>query len=69
MSYWSHNPELYDDLCIRNLPRVWRECVEQGYVELESVPWDVRAKAYDRGEADWWSGQIDAAKERRKYGE
>ena len=66
MSYWSHNPELYDEITIKALPEKWRDLVESGEIELEEVPEDVRYKATIEGEGDYWGSKIDEAMMRRK---
>lgn len=61
MSYWSHHPELYDELCTNNLPEPWKEKVESGEIELQDVPEDILTKAYSAGEQDHWDSLASQA--------
>lgn len=69
MSYWSHNPELLDEITIEALPEEWKDMVESGEIELSEVPEKIRDKAMIEGERDYWAGQVDSLrvqlKERR----
>jgi hypothetical protein len=66
MSYWSHNPELLDEITIRALPDFWRDRIESGEIELEDVPEKIRDKAMLEGEQDYWASKIDYAYETMK---
>jgi len=66
MSYWSHNPELYDEIITKALPEEWREKVENGEIELTDVPKDIFYRAAVEGEREYWAGLADDAKMRRK---
>lgn len=61
MSYWSHSPELLEEITIRFLPKEHREKVEKEEIDLYDVPQDIRAKAMLEGEQDYWGGRIDEA--------
>ena len=61
MSYWSHHPELLDEITTNFLPEPWKTQVEEGEIELCDVPDDIMFKAVQEGEADYWGGQIDHA--------
>lgn len=61
MSYWSHNPELLDEITINFLPNEYREKVENGEMDLRDVPEKIRDKAMLDGEADYWGSKIDEA--------
>jgi hypothetical protein len=43
--------------------------VESEEIELNDVPDDVRFKAMQEGEEDYWSGRADWEKDLGKYGE
>jgi len=66
MSYWSHNPELYDEIITKALSEEWREKVESGEVELTDVPEDIFYRAAVEGEREYWAELADDAKMRRK---
>ena len=66
MSYWSHNPELLDELTIGALSPVWKYLVENEHIQLDDVPEKVRDKAMDDGIADYWAGLADQEHDRRK---
>jgi len=70
MSYWSNNPELYDEITIKALPEEWREKVESDEIELSDVPEEIQYKARIEGEREYWAGRVDEAwmqeKERRR---
>ena len=61
MSYWSHNPELYDEIITNALPEPWQTQVIEGEIELTDVPDDVFLKAEVNGTADYWGSKIDEA--------
>ena len=64
MSYWSHNPELLDEITIAALPEPWKQRVEDGEIELGDVPEKIYDKAMMDGEADYWGTRIDEAVDR-----
>ena len=64
MSFWSHNPELLDELTIKFLPDPWKSQIENDEINLNDVPDDVIGKAMTAGEEDFWADQIEAAKMR-----
>lgn len=66
MSYWSHNPELLDEITIKALPEKWRKKMEAEEIELSDVPRDIYDKAILVGEREYWAGLGDERKERRK---
>lgn len=66
MSYWSHNPELLDEITIKALPDPWRDQVESGEIDLEDVPEKIRDKAMLEGERDYWADKIDYVYETMK---
>lgn len=66
MSYWSHNPELLDEITTEALPEEWREKVESGEIELIEVPVEIRDKAMLEGEKEYWAGRIDEVKTQLK---
>jgi hypothetical protein len=66
MSYWSHNPELLDEITARALPEPWKTRVEEEEIDLCDVPESIRDKAMDRGVEDYWGDRIDAAYEQHK---
>lgn len=61
MSYWSHNPELYDEIITKALPVEWRKRVESDEIGLDEVPGDIFYEAATEGEADYWGSKIDEA--------
>jgi hypothetical protein len=61
MSYWSHNPELLEEITIKFLPEPWKSQVENGDILLSEVPSDIHDKAMLEGEKDYWGDQIDKA--------
>ena len=61
MSYWSHNPELLDEITIKFLPEEWRNKVESDEIDLYDVPEDIRDKAMQEGTEDYWGSKIDEA--------
>ena len=61
MSYWSHNPELYDEIITKALPNKWRKLVESDEISLSEVPEDIFFKASEEGEADYWGSKADEA--------
>jgi len=66
MSYWSHNPELYDEITTNALPEEWKDRVESGKIELEDVPENIRYEAAIEGERDYWGSRVDEAMMRRE---
>jgi len=66
MSYWSNNPELYDEIITKALPEPWLSRVESGEIELEDVPKDIRYHAAIEGEQNYWADRADAAWQREK---
>jgi len=59
MSYWSHNPELLDEITLKALPKKWRDKVESEEIDLYTVPEDIRDKAIIEGEKDYWAELSD----------
>jgi len=72
MSYWSHNPELLDEITIEALPDEWKNKIMEGEIELLDVPEAIRDKAMLEGEKEYWANRIDEVKmqlkERRLFG-
>ena len=62
MSYWSHNPELLDEITIKTLPTEWREKVESEEIDLYDVPEDIRDKAMMLAVENYWGDKYDQAK-------
>ncbi len=62
MSFWSHNPELLDELTIKFLPEPWKSQMESGEINIGDVPDNIIGKAMTLGEEDFWADQIEAAK-------
>lgn len=61
MSYWSHNPELLDEITTKFLPEPWKSKVENGEILCSDVPDDTLFKAVDEGVADYWGEKTDEA--------
>lgn len=66
MSYWSHNPELLDEIIAKNLPEPYYTQYAEGEIDICDVPEDIRCKAMDGGIADYWGERTDEAKMRYK---
>ena len=66
MSFWSHNPELLDEIITENLPEPWKTQVIEGEILVSDLPDDVLYKATIEGEREFWADQIDQAKMRVK---
>lgn len=67
MSYWSNNPELYDEIITNALPEPWHTRVIEGEIDLTDVPGDIFQKAAIEGEREYWSGLADQVKAQKKY--
>lgn len=68
MSYWSHNPELLDEIIFAELERRGKVNIEEGMrEELDRVQKE-DPKLFDdallSGEREYWADKIDAAKDR-----
>jgi len=68
VSYWSHNPELLDEITTDSLPEEWKEKIERGDIELYDVPEEISEKAMLKGVEDFWASMADAVKLRAKEG-
>jgi hypothetical protein len=66
MSYWSHNPELLDEITVEALPDEWRNKIDAGEIELLDVPEEIRDQAMLKGEKDYWAMRMDDAKMQMK---
>jgi len=66
MSYWSHNPELLDEITVEALPDEWRNKIDAGEIVLLDVPEEIRDKAMLEGEKEYWADQMDNAKMQMK---
>jgi hypothetical protein len=66
MSYWSHHPELLDEITIKFLPEPWKSRVENDEIELFDVPCKIMYKAMDEGTEDYWGSKIDEAMMRKE---
>lgn len=64
MSYWSHNPELLDEVTINMLPNPWKEKVENDEIELEDVPEKIRDAAMLNGTRDHFERLMESAMNR-----
>jgi len=65
MSYWNNHPEVLDEIITNALPEPWLTLVGLGEIKLSDVPDEIFFKAAVEGEADYWGGKADEAKERR----
>jgi len=61
MSYWSHNPELLDEITIKALPEEWKEKVENEEIDLYDIPDKIFDKAMFEGEREYFAGLADNA--------
>ena len=66
MSYWSHNPELLDEITTEALPEPWKSQVLADEIELSDVPQDIRLKAMLEGEREYWADVADQARKERR---
>ena len=69
MSYWSHNPELLDEVTINALPDLWKEKVENEEIELEGIPEKIRDKAMLDGTQDHFEKLTEGAMNRMELEE
>ncbi len=66
MSYWNKHPEKLDEITIDFLPEPWKTQVKSEEIELCDVPEDVRFKAMQEGEEDYWAGITSHAMDMHK---
>jgi hypothetical protein len=66
MGYWKHHVEEMDEIIEENLPDEWKKKLMEGEISLIDIPSDIQCEAFQRGEADYWGSQIDAAMKIRK---
>jgi len=59
MSYWSHHPELLEEVTIECLPTEWKARVESGKITLDDVPDDLVQKAMMEGTEDHFASMAD----------
>ena len=68
MSYWSHNPELLDEITAQRLPQPWKAKVMAGEIMCSDVPMGILGPAMDEAVRDYWAGQADGMRVRVKEG-
>ncbi len=66
MSYWSHHPELLEEVTTNFIPEPWKSQVENGDVDFYDVPDDIKFKAMKEGTEDWFGMMADYACDRAK---
>ncbi len=66
MSYWSHHPELLEEVTTDFMPEPWKSQVENGDVDFCDVPDDIKFKAMKEGTEDYWAIMADHAYDMKK---
>jgi len=63
MSYWSHNPERYDQIIFDEMVRQGKATEDEDACEAvaEFIKQPDAHKLIAEAEADYWAGRIDAA--------
>lgn len=59
MSYWSHNPELLEEVTAKYLPEPWKSQMENEEINIGDVPSDIVDKAMAQGTENYWADQAD----------
>lgn len=59
MSYWSHNPELLEEVTIKYLPEPWKSQIEIGDINIGDVPSDIVDRAMAQGTESYWADLVD----------
>jgi len=66
MSYWSHNPELLDEITTNFLPEPWKTKVLEGEILCSDIPNEILLPVVTKAVEDYWGSMIDEATMRKK---